>query len=635
MLDQCHNIEAEDPRPDPLGAQRPGDDGPGAARRPRRRWREAERAGDVLAGNAVLMDAFYTDVRADLADWRAARGLPADPMDAYRRSGYAERIVAERVGGQPGRLGRVSHPAVERAARPLATGSAPTAATRTTPAATRRRRASTSTRPPATDVELLWVKGSGGDLGTLTEPGLAVLRLDRLRALVDVYPGEDREDEMVAAFDFCLHGRGGAAPSIDTAMHGLVDAAHVDHLHPDSGIAIATAADGEQLTKDIYGDKVVWVPWRRPGFQLGLDIAAVHAGQPAGRRRASSAATASRPGAPPATRPRPTRRWIIEHGRGPTSTRTATRTRSAPSSTIAGHSPRLSGGRRRRRWRRTCGPSPRTITAWSATSPTATWCSTSSPARSCPPSPSSARRAPTTSCARRSSRSCSTCPPTASVEDCVARLGELHERYRADYRRLLRAPRHAGLAADAGRRPGDHPRARRRDVLLRQGQADGPGRRRVLRQRHQRHARRRGASRPTPRSPSARSSASSTGRSRRRSSSRLPEAEAPRRAHRPGHRRGQRHRQGHRHPARGRGRLRRHRRPRRRPPRRRPRPSSAGPTSRSASPPTSPTRTPSAPPSTPRSSPSAASTSSSTTPGCRSPSRCSRRPRRTGTSSTT
>lgn len=122
-------------------------------------------------------------------------------------------------------------------------------------------------------VELLWVKGSGGDLGTLTESGLAVLRLDRMRALVDVYPGVDREDEMVAAFDYCLHGKGGAAPSIDTAMHGLVDAPHVDHLHPDSGIAIATAVDGEALTKEIFGEKVVWVPWRRPGFQLGLDIA--------------------------------------------------------------------------------------------------------------------------------------------------------------------------------------------------------------------------------------------------------------------------------------------------------------------------------------------------------------------------
>ncbi len=130
------------------------------------------------------------------------------------------------------------------------------------------------------DVELLWVKGSGGDLGTLKESGLAVLRLDRMRALVDVYPGVDREDEMVAAFDYCLHGKGGAAPSIDTAMHGLVDAPHVDHLHPDSGIAIATSADGEALTSTIYGDKVVWVPWRRPGFQLGLDIAEIKARNP-------------------------------------------------------------------------------------------------------------------------------------------------------------------------------------------------------------------------------------------------------------------------------------------------------------------------------------------------------------------
>ncbi len=129
-------------------------------------------------------------------------------------------------------------------------------------------------------VELLWVKGSGGDLGTLTAAGLAVLRLDRLRALVDVYPGVEREDDMVAAFDYCLHGKGGAAPSIDTAMHGLVGAPHVDHLHPDSGIALATAADGERLTVECFGDRVVWVPWRRPGFQLGLDIAAIAAANP-------------------------------------------------------------------------------------------------------------------------------------------------------------------------------------------------------------------------------------------------------------------------------------------------------------------------------------------------------------------
>ena len=141
------------------------------------------------------------------------------------------------------------------------------------------------------DVELMWVKGSGGDLGTLTADGLAVLRLDRLRALAGVYPGVEREDEMVAAFDYCLWGLGGvagsgqagsgAAPSIDTAMHGLVDAAHVDHLHPDAGIALAAARDGEALTKACFGDRVAWVSWRRPGFQLGLDIARVKREHPA------------------------------------------------------------------------------------------------------------------------------------------------------------------------------------------------------------------------------------------------------------------------------------------------------------------------------------------------------------------
>ncbi|WP_367124411.1 bifunctional aldolase/short-chain dehydrogenase [Streptomyces phytohabitans] len=136
------------------------------------------------------------------------------------------------------------------------------------------------------DVPLMWVKGSGGDLGTLTADGLSALRVDRLRALRDRYPGVDREDEMVAAFDHCLYGRGavsggpGAAPSIDTAMHGLLDAAHVDHLHPDSGIALACAADGERLTAECFGGTVAWVPWRRPGFQLGLDIAAVRDADP-------------------------------------------------------------------------------------------------------------------------------------------------------------------------------------------------------------------------------------------------------------------------------------------------------------------------------------------------------------------
>ena len=99
------------------------------------------------------------------------------------------------------------------------------------------------------------------------------LDLNRFRDLVNVYPGIEREDEMVALFDYCRFGVGGAAPSIDTSMHGLVDFQSVDHLHPDSIIALATAVDGKELTKKCFGDEILWVDWRRPGFQLGLDIA--------------------------------------------------------------------------------------------------------------------------------------------------------------------------------------------------------------------------------------------------------------------------------------------------------------------------------------------------------------------------
>ena len=128
--------------------------------------------------------------------------------------------------------------------------------------------------------EVLYVKGSGGDLGTLRPAGLATLRLDRVRALRGVYRGVDHEDEMVAAFDHCRWGTGGAVPSIDTAMHALVEALHVDHLHPDAVIALATAIDGEALTKECFGREVAWVPWRRPGFELGLQIASLVADNP-------------------------------------------------------------------------------------------------------------------------------------------------------------------------------------------------------------------------------------------------------------------------------------------------------------------------------------------------------------------
>jgi rhamnulose-1-phosphate aldolase/alcohol dehydrogenase len=135
---------------------------------------------------------------------------------------------------------------------------------------------------PATGerVTLLYVKGSGGDLGTLRYPGLAALELDRLLRLDGGYRGVEHEDEMVGLFPFCAFGSGGAAPSIDTPMHGLVDATHVDHLHPDSVIALAAAADGERLVRDCYGDRVAWVPWIRPGWELGRMITEIVRAQP-------------------------------------------------------------------------------------------------------------------------------------------------------------------------------------------------------------------------------------------------------------------------------------------------------------------------------------------------------------------
>jgi Class II Aldolase and Adducin N-terminal domain len=189
--------------------------------------------------------------------------------------------------------------------------------------------------------ELLWVKGSGGDLGTLTAAGLAALRLDRLRALVDVYPGVDREDEMVDAFDYCLHGKGGAAPSIDTAMHGLVDATHVDHLHPDAGIAVATAADGEALTKAIFGDRVVWVPWRGPGSSSAWT--SPRSSETTRRPSGSSwAGTASPPGATPVSNAKQTRwRSSAPHRRIWTST--ASPSRSGRSSLATSRCPKRSG----------------------------------------------------------------------------------------------------------------------------------------------------------------------------------------------------------------------------------------------------------------------------------------------------
>lgn len=133
----------------------------------------------------------------------------------------------------------------------------------------------TSVKVQATDpatgepVTLLYIKGSGGDLGTLTAQGLAVLNLDRILASKSQYAGVEREDEMFPLLEgHCCFGPQTAAPSIDTASHAFIPATHVDHVHPDSIIAFATARDGERLTHECFGDEVAWIPWQRPGFEL-------------------------------------------------------------------------------------------------------------------------------------------------------------------------------------------------------------------------------------------------------------------------------------------------------------------------------------------------------------------------------
>jgi rhamnulose-1-phosphate aldolase/alcohol dehydrogenase len=120
------------------------------------------------------------------------------------------------------------------------------------------------------DVEVMWVKGSGGDIGTLTRSGIAGLYTDRLRDLKKVYKGVAYEDEMVALFNHCIFDLDSKAPSIDTPLHGLLPFKHIDHLHPDALIAVAAAKDSEKVTKEIWGDTMGWVPWKKPGFELGL-----------------------------------------------------------------------------------------------------------------------------------------------------------------------------------------------------------------------------------------------------------------------------------------------------------------------------------------------------------------------------
>ncbi|MFD2873119.1 bifunctional aldolase/short-chain dehydrogenase [Mucilaginibacter ximonensis] len=124
------------------------------------------------------------------------------------------------------------------------------------------------------EVEVMWIKGSGGDIGTLTKSGLAALYVDRLRNLKNVYRDLQYEDEMVELFNHTIYDLASKAPSIDTPLHGFLPFKHIDHLHPDAAIAIAAAKDGKKITEELFGGKIGWVEWQRPGFDLGLQLKA-------------------------------------------------------------------------------------------------------------------------------------------------------------------------------------------------------------------------------------------------------------------------------------------------------------------------------------------------------------------------
>ena len=123
-----------------------------------------------------------------------------------------------------------------------------------------------------TEVEVMWIKGSGGDIGTLKKSGLAALYVDRLRSLKNVYRGVTYEDEMVELFNHCIYDLASKAPSIDTPLHGFLPFKHIDHLHPDAAIAIAAAKDGKKITQELFNGTIGWVEWKKPGFELGLQL---------------------------------------------------------------------------------------------------------------------------------------------------------------------------------------------------------------------------------------------------------------------------------------------------------------------------------------------------------------------------
>ena len=122
------------------------------------------------------------------------------------------------------------------------------------------------------EVEVMYVKGSGGDIGTIKRNGFAALYLDRLNDMKNIYRGLKYEDEMVALYNRCMFDLDSKAPSIDTALHAFLPFKHIDHLHPDAVIAIAATKDSKKLTKKIWGENMGWIAWQRPGFDLGIKL---------------------------------------------------------------------------------------------------------------------------------------------------------------------------------------------------------------------------------------------------------------------------------------------------------------------------------------------------------------------------
>ena len=128
--------------------------------------------------------------------------------------------------------------------------------------------------------QVLWVKGSGGDIGSMKLDGFSTLYMDKLLSLKSIYRGLAHEDEMVALYNHCTFNLNPRATSIDTTLHGFVPHRHVDHVHADAVIAIAASENAEALTHEIYGGELGFLPWQRPGFDLGLKLGAMAEGNP-------------------------------------------------------------------------------------------------------------------------------------------------------------------------------------------------------------------------------------------------------------------------------------------------------------------------------------------------------------------